>query len=738
MSDRNVTEILNFGVAAQEAGKLQEAVKCYTNVLSTQPENALALHNLGLIGLQIGRVKSSIELFEAAITEIPLNEKFWVSYIEALIQLGEIEVARQLIEIAPFQNLSHEKFEKFNLILLDKSMSASDELPENVTSHLINLYEQNNLDQLLSSCEALIPEYKNSHVLWNIIGATKKRQEALNDAIIAFNNAIKLNNKYPDALNNLGVCLLDKGDPAGAISALEKAILFKPDYVEAQQNLAKAFKANGSNELAIAAYLAVLKLQPRNARAYFNLGNIYTEEKLLEQANGAYRNAIIIDPEYVDAYNNLGKCLFSQNLYDEAIVEFDKCIRLTPDNAEIAYSIARTYHEKQSFEVALSYYEQAISLDKNHYEYHIGKAMSLTAIRRREEAVDTYNTALLLEPQNASIYHNLGITLNELGRYHEAIKVFNSAIKINPEFLEAKINMHYCNGRSLEKNGDFRAAFENYEIAGQLKKTTIGYNHSRSAGLFAAAKATSDQIRKFALSSKGSSDKPTPIFIVGMPRSGTTLLEQILSSHSQVQGAGELEYMDKYGRSLTVGDQKASKTTLIDVRKSYMEKVSSLSRGTAYMTDKMPQNFLYIGLITSIIPEAKIIHMQRQAEAVCWSNFTRNFDRNSLGYSYEIHDIVGYYNLYSELMRFWHELYPKQIYNVDYEKLVADQSTQIESLLEYLHLEPEELCFTPELNKRVVQTASKDQVTLPIYQGSSNAWKNFEPFVNTAFALLDL
>ena len=201
----DIEETFNRGMAAQEAGNLQDAFKHFSTVISVEPKNALCLYNMGVIGIKVGRVRSSIDLFKAALTEMPLYESCWVSYIEALIQIDETEQARELIEIAPFQNLSHEQFEKFNEILLNKSTSAVTSLPENITTQLIALYEQNSLDQLLSKCDSLMPEFKNSHILWNIIGATKKRQAALDDAIIAFNNAIKLKNDDHDALNNLGV-----------------------------------------------------------------------------------------------------------------------------------------------------------------------------------------------------------------------------------------------------------------------------------------------------------------------------------------------------------------------------------------------------------------------------------------------------------------------------------------------------------------------------------------------------
>ena len=225
----------------------------------------------------------------------------------------------------------------------------------------------------------------------------------------------------------------------------------------------------------------------------------------------------------------------------------------------------------------------------------------------------------------------------------------------------------------------------------------------------------------------------TPVFILGMPRSGTTLVEQIISSHSEVFGAGELKYVEKFGKELVVDATFVNTTAISEFRESYFSEVSKLSNGKYVITDKMPQNFRFIPLICAAFPEAKIIHLQRNAAATCWSNYKQYFISKKLGYCYDLKDLVAYYNLYTEMMKVWQSQYGERIYNLNYEQLTNDQEDQTRKLIKHLGLNWEEACLSPHKNKRSVRTASQQQVRKKVYQGSSHAWRKYEPFLNGAF-----
>ena len=218
-----------------------------------------------------------------------------------------------------------------------------------------------------------------------------------------------------------------------------------------------------------------------------------------------------------------------------------------------------------------------------------------------------------------------------------------------------------------------------------------------------------------------------PIFIVGMPRSGTSLVEQIVASHNEAHGAGELEFSTQIFSSIIAnisGD--VDKKDLLFFREQYLAKLNALKCSKNIITDKMPMNFRYIGLILSAFPEAKIIHLKRDARATCWSIYKNYFDSDGIGYSYDQNDLAQYYGLYSDLMSFWHERFPDQIYDICYEDLTTNQEEETRKLLEYCDLDWDENCLNFHSNKRAVKTASALQVRKKMYQGSSEAWKKYE------------
>ena len=224
-----------------------------------------------------------------------------------------------------------------------------------------------------------------------------------------------------------------------------------------------------------------------------------------------------------------------------------------------------------------------------------------------------------------------------------------------------------------------------------------------------------------------------------MPRSGTTLVEQIITSHSKVIGAGELYYFSNYGDAIARGITKIDNNILLNVRDNYLKKIEELSNGSSFVTDKMTENFKYIGLICSTIPDAKIIHVKRNSAATCWGNYKQFFSNKNLffNYCYDLNNIVTYYNFYEDLMNFWVNQYSDKIHNLDYEKLTTNQENETKKLFRYLDLEWEEKCLAPQNNKRPVNTASNTQIRKKIYQGSSQEWKNFIPYLNGIFDHFD-
>ena len=360
----------------------------------------------------------------------------------------------------------------------------------------------------------------------------------------------------------------------------------------------------------------------------------------------------------------------------------------------------------------------------------------------------------------------MGNALQEQGKLEEAIEAYNKAISIKPDFADAhrhlslltkynsdtaqiseveallqqtglndsdRCNLLYTHAKMQEDLGDLSAAFDSYVAGGDLRQKLLAYEFKQDEHLFGRIKKTAPQFKGVALNVTGEPIRHTPIFILGMPRSGTTLVEQIVSSHSEVTGAGELNFTQQFGNDLTIGQKPVNAETVQSFRELYLAKLAKKADGQAFITDKMPQNFQYIALICTAFPEAKIVHVQRNAEATCWSNFKHYFTAKGLGYSYDLGDTVKYYGLYKDLMHFWSQSYSDRIYNLDYDKLTEDQEPEIRRLIGYLGLKWEDACLTPQNNKRSVKTASQQQVRQKVYKGSSQAWRKYEPFVDGAF-----
>ena len=266
-----------------------------------------------------------------------------------------------------------------------------------------------------------------------------------------------------------------------------------------------------------------------------------------------------------------------------------------------------------------------------------------------------------------------------------------------------------------------------------MRKKLLNYSIDQDKSLFSELKSAQADLLKNALDIKESSTNPTPIFILGMPRSGTTLVEQIVSAHSKVNGAGELDHVSKFGGHLVLDSVLIKTEAISEFRNKYLSELLKLSNGKQFVTDKMPQNFRFIPLIYAAFPEAKIIHVQRNAAATCWSNYRQYFKSNGLGYCYDLKDVVTYYKLYRDLMKLWQSYYDDRIYNLNYDSLTTDQENQTRKLIKYLRLDWEKACLSPHQNKRSVRTASQQQVRKKVYQGSSEAWRKYEPYLNGAF-----
>ena len=431
------------------------------------------------------------------------------------------------------------------------------------------------------------------------------------------------------------------------------------------------------------------------------MGSAAAQNGQLDQAAFAFDKAINIEPSSADAHNNLGNVLLDQDKPEEAIKAFNEALTIKPEYAE-AY-------------------------------YNSGNA--LQALGMFNDALEAYKKAISYKPDYADAYRGLSSVDKYKNNEHQLMQV-ESLLSSQNVTENAKCSLNFALAKMYEDKGELKKAFKCLSEGNSQRKRILKYSIEQDEKLFDKVKEMQPMLLKYTLKRRENSNDLLPIFIVGMPRSGTTLIEQIISSHSQVTGAGELSSVSKYGSAIATGGKPVNKLVISEFREKYLSEAAMFLKGNSIFTDKMPQNFRFIPLICAAFPEAKIIHVKRDAAATCWSNYKQYFVSKNIGYCYDLEDVTKYYKLYKNLMSLWQSDYSDRIYNLDYDQLTTSQEKETRKLINHLKIDWDEACISPHNNKRSVRTASQQQVREHVYQGSSEVWRKYEMFLNGAFDIL--
>ncbi len=689
--------------------------------------------------------KEAEELAAKITHEFPEYQFGWKIYGSVLNQLGKY--SESVIAIQKSLRLDPNDYEAY--CNMGNSLRILGELEEAAVSYLQSI--------------AINPKHAIAH---NNLGVTYGELGSLDKSEECYLAAIEHQPDYVDAYFNLGVVHQRQGRSKEAVVSYSKALDFDSGYAEAHNNLGLVHQQLGNLEDSEISYLKAISINPNYADPFFNLGNLCQELRKFDVAEANYRAAISIRPDYTEAYCNLGVALKALDRLYDSERSFEKAISLNPNNEVAHNNLGNVLLEQGKLRSAEASIRRAIALSPEYAEAHYNLGNTLQKQGRLSESVQCLEQATTLKPAYAEAYNNLGIIFQQLGELDNAKENYNLAIASKPKFAEAhrhltllkkyytkdeqflemqelyqdkliteeqRCHINFGLAKASEDVGEIEKAFNFYLEGNLLRKKLLGYQFGQDVELFNQLKVNSPRISKYKLQSTSQFEGPFPIFIVGMPRSGTTLVEQIISSHSQVTGAGELSFLSQYGDAITRGLVEIESETIQRFRLKYLDELQNVSNGKQFVTDKMPQNFLYIGLIAAAFPEAKIVHVNRDAAAVCWANFKQYFNSNKLGYCYSLDDIVGYFELYIELMKFWKNSFAMRIFDVDYELLTTEQEKVSRQLVEYLGLDWEKECLSPQSNRRVVATASNIQVREKIFQGSSQQWLKYRPFLKGKF-----
>ena len=435
----------------------------------------------------------------------------------------------------------------------------------------------------------------------------------------------------------------------------------------------------------------LLRRDPTSVLALNILGSALQALGKIAQATGAFDRAIQLHPGFAEAYNNRGNAFKEIGRVDDAVANYDKAVAAKPDYAEAWFNRGNALRDAGRFDDAVTSYEHAIEIAP-------GFAQALRCLGD----LKSWQTN---DPLLAS--------LEEL---HQSLADADPA--------RAEICFALANAK--EKLGDPDSSFRYLSEGNQLRKQALDYSLADDRALF-------EQIRSLSWSdvpatriSSAINGEFRPVFIVGMMRSGTSLVEQILASHGDVHGAGELETLNRLVMPLIDAGNALSTRQIDALRAGYVDYLGELQPRAAVVTDKMPLNFRWVGFILNAFPEASIVHVQRDSVATCWSIYKHYFPAEGHGYAWDLGDIAEFFELYRSYMAYWHERFPGRIYNIGYEALTEQQETETRKLLDYCELGWDPACMEFHRARRTVATSSVTQVREPMYQGSSSAWRRYE------------
>ena len=490
---------------------------------------------------------------------------------------------------------------------------------------------------------------------------------------------------------------------------------------------------NCNNFIKAEQLLKKMLVQSNTAEFNYILGNTLKIQNKNDEAIDAYKKCILIDSNFSEAYNNLANVQKKIEYFDEALLNYKNAIRTKENNLEAYYNLANLYKSLKNYDEAIKNYKKVIKLDPNFSDpdNNIGTIYSI--LGKFNDAREFYLKSMNVNEYFAEPYKNY----IQLSKIDEKDDVFNNLKKIvKNENLneEQKEVFFYSISKAYFDIGNNDLAFKYLNSANRIKLKNLDYTFNKDKKEFKKIKEYF--LNKEILNLKHfKKNQVIPIFILGMPRSGTSLIEQIVSNHSEVHGAGELDILPISVKNSNWQNSDDFEKTLNKIKKEYLEKISLISK-KKYITDKLPGNFKRIGFILNAFPDCKIIHLERNPMAICWSNYKSNFNSTGMGFTLSQEYTAEYYLLYKDLMKFWHEKYSEKIINVKYENLVENFEDEVKKLFVKLNLNWEKQLYDFHKNERPVETASFLQVRRKVYKKSSEQWKSYEKYLTSMTDIL--
>ena len=505
-------------------------------------------------------------------------------------------------------------------------------------------------------------------------------------------------------------------------------LAFVKELEQAQQ-----FKQEGKPGKAEQIYRTILRKNPNHAEAMRLLASVACSHNKYDDAELLLLRAVSKSPKFARAWLDLSKVQLDLGKYPDAIKSAEHLVTLTPDNAESYVALANTQAQSNQPQLAIESYKKTLSIAPKHRGGFAGLAHQLKTVGRQEEAIEVHRQNIKANPTNAEPYWNLA-NLKTFRFKDNEVQAMQDLLE--NEELDDLSQVQLCNALGLEFEGrkDYVKAFEYFHRCNLTHRASEKYDPVGHEVMINKIIEVFDKSFIEKHQAKGNPDI-SPIFIVGLPRSGSTLIEQILASHSQVEGTHELPdlaYMVKgfkkrNAKTLHFPEnlQEPGQKSWTDMGLEFIQRTQKYRSGTPRFIDKNPNNFVYSGLINLMLPNAKIINARRHPLDSCFGSYKQLF-ASGQPFSYDLSELGEYYLQYWRIMEHWQQVLPGKVLDVDYEHVVADLDSQVRRILDYCGLPFEEACLNFHQTNRAVKTASSEQVRRPIYSSSVNLWKNYE------------
>lgn len=636
---------------------------------------------------------------------------------------------------------------------------------------VMRLLQNGQADEALTAAQSLFKKYPKDADAAYVLAVCQRAQGEFDRALETLAQVKTLRSGFGRAYQEEGNIFFAQGENDKAIDAYRTALAHNNSLAASLRTLAGLLGKRGDVEEAHAALEALNKLSALPPEL-LSVRNMMAEGRYLKAEN-LCRYFMQRNPVHVEGMRLLADLGVKTNVLDDAEFILESAVEFEPENNFARFDYMNVLYRRQKYVQALEQAKHLLAKEPDNLDYRIGFANQSVAVGDFETALKIYEEALEKVANRADLYLVYGHALKTVGRTDDAIKAYRQTYAVRPNFGDAYWSLanlktyhftasevtsmqeletgdntdvedraHFCFalGKHFEDTKEFETAFEYFSRGNDLRQSQVQYTSALMTQRFAAQKSVCTKVL-FEIKSEQGHAAPDPIFIVGLPRAGSTLLEQILASHSQIEGTLELPNISALAYQLGGRRRKneeplypqclrdLSAEQLESFGKTFMDDTRVHRDNAPFFIDKMPNNFRHIGLINLILPNAKIIDARRHPMAGCFSGFKQLF-ASGQEFSYGLEAIGAYYRDYVDLMDHWDVVLPGKILRVQYEDVVADTETQVRRILDYLDLPFEKACLEFHKTKRSVRTASSEQVRQPIFKSGVDQWRNFEPWLN--------